>query len=160
MRTIENYLQWSFLALTCLLVAIGMLSASSMVWDIQRFFVDFLLAGIIGVGFYPLFGNRIWCRFFCPLSRVLHVSAGNLSDVKISCGTHCIECGLCSKYCQMGIPVMEFAKNSQAFDNKNSSCIQCGLCISVCPVRNLQNGEWNEIEWEANSHKGPLTPLE
>ena len=27
-----------------------------------------------------------------------------------------------------------FAKNQQAFDNKNFTCIQCGICIDVCPM--------------------------
>ena len=29
---------------------------------------------------------------------------------------------------------MAFAKNQQAFDNRNSSCIHCGICIDVCPM--------------------------
>jgi len=30
--------------------------------------------------------------------------------------------------------VMAFAKNEEAFDNRNSSCIHCGICIDVCPM--------------------------
>ena len=29
---------------------------------------------------------------------------------------------------------MAFAKNQEAFDNRNSSCIHCGICIDVCPM--------------------------
>ncbi len=41
---------------------------------------------------------------------------------------------MCSRYCQVGVDVMAFAKNQEAFDNRNSSCIHCGICIDVCPM--------------------------
>jgi ferredoxin len=41
---------------------------------------------------------------------------------------------MCSRYCQVGVDVMAFAKNELPFDNRNSSCIQCGICIDVCPM--------------------------
>ena len=46
----------------------------------------------------------------------------------------CITCGECSRYCQIGIDVMGFAKNKQEFSNKNTSCIHCGICVTVCPM--------------------------
>jgi ferredoxin-type protein NapH len=30
-------------------------------------------AGVIGTGFYPIFGNRVWCRFGCPLAAYLGI---------------------------------------------------------------------------------------
>jgi ferredoxin len=44
----------------------------------------------------------------------------------------------CSKYCQVGVDVMAFAKNQKSFDNANSACIQCGICIDVCPMDVLE----------------------
>jgi Pyruvate/2-oxoacid:ferredoxin oxidoreductase delta subunit len=122
---------------------------------VQSTLIDFALAGFVGVAAYPFWGNRIWCRFLCPLAKLLYIFAKDNSRVKISSGSHCIRCTLCSKYCQMGIPVMEFAKSGEDFSNKNSSCIQCGICITVCPVRNLQHGDWSEEFWEKEIVKGP-----
>ena len=140
-------------------VGLGVFSASSAAWTGQKVIVDFILAGVIGIGLYPFFGPRIWCRFLCPLSRCLHAIAGNVSAQKVSAGAHCIECRLCTKYCQMGIPVMEFARNAEDITNTNSSCIQCGICVTVCPVRNLQNEEWNEDVWQKDASKGALTKV-
>jgi formate hydrogenlyase subunit 6/NADH:ubiquinone oxidoreductase subunit I len=53
----------------------------------------------------------------------------------------CIACGQCSRECQMGIPVMDFAKRAESVTLKNSSCIGCGICVDVCPVDVLH---WNE----------------
>uniref|UniRef100_UPI004049DF93 4Fe-4S binding protein n=1 Tax=Fulvivirga sp. TaxID=1931237 RepID=UPI004049DF93 len=30
-------------------------------------------AGVVGTGFYPLMGNRVWCRFGCPLAAYLGI---------------------------------------------------------------------------------------
>jgi formate hydrogenlyase subunit 6/NADH:ubiquinone oxidoreductase subunit I len=54
--------------------------------------------------------------------------------LQISSNEKCISCTQCSKYCQVGVDVMAFAKNQEPFDNRNSGCIQCGICIDVCPV--------------------------
>ena len=54
--------------------------------------------------------------------------------LKIQSNDHCISCTQCSKYCQVGVDVMAFAKNSESFDDRNSACIQCGICMDVCPM--------------------------
>jgi len=38
------------------------------------FLIGAAFSGIIGVGFYPLLGNRVWCRFGCP--NVLSQNSG------------------------------------------------------------------------------------
>ena len=58
----------------------------------------------------------------------------------------CISCTQCSKYCQVGVDVMAFAKNGEAFDNRNSACIQCGICIDVCPMDVLSFGQSDQRE--------------
>ncbi len=35
--------------------------------------ISFGLAGMLGVGLYPLFGTRVWCRFFCPMAGMLGI---------------------------------------------------------------------------------------
>jgi ferredoxin len=51
----------------------------------------------------------------------------------------CISCGLCSKYCEMGIDVRSYAQANTSFTR--ASCVGCGLCAEVCPrgVLRLEN---------------------
>ena len=39
--------------------------------NIYGFLIGSVFAGVIGTGFYPIFGNRVWCRFGCPLAAYL-----------------------------------------------------------------------------------------
>lgn len=104
------------------------------------FFIGSLFAGVIGVGFYPLMGNRMWCRFGCPLAAYLGMVQRFKSKFRITTnGGQCISCGNCSTYCEMGIDVKWYAQRGQ--DIVRSSCVGCGICSAVCPrgVLNLEN---------------------
>lgn len=97
-------------------------------------------AGVIGTGFYPLMGNRVWCRFGCPLAAYLGLIQRFKSRFRITTnGGQCISCGNCSTYCEMGIDVRWYAQRGQNIIR--SSCVGCGVCSSVCPrgVLNLEN---------------------
>ena len=90
-----------------------------------------LLSGAVGVAFYPIGGTRIWCRYFCPMAALLGVTqkAGRFRiTVKEDM---CISCGMCSKYCEMGIDVRAYAQANESFTR--ASCVGCGLCAEVCP---------------------------
>lgn len=100
--------------------------------------VDFGLASILGVALYPYLGNRMWCRFFCPLRAWMEVLARWFSKISIRSNDRCIGCGECTRYCQMGIDVQRFAQKEERMDNSNSACIQCGICIEVCPMDVLE----------------------
>jgi len=99
--------------------------------------VDFWLASVVGVALYPYLGNRVWCRFFCPLRAWMEVLARKFSKITIHANEKCIGCGECTRYCQMGIDVQSFAQRGALLHNGNSSCIQCGICIQVCPMEVL-----------------------
>lgn len=103
---------------------------------------DVWLIGIIPVTLYPFFGGKIWCRYWCPLAKWMEMWSRWFGRLRIESNDKCITCGECSRYCQVGIDVMSFAKNQQAFDNRNTSCIHCGICITVCPmdVLSFENG--------------------
>ena len=98
------------------------------------YIVDFWLVAVIPIALYPFFGGKVWCRYWCPLAAWNQILAGWYGRLKITANDKCISCTQCSRHCQVGVDVMEFAKNQQAFDNANSSCIQCGICIDVCPM--------------------------
>jgi len=105
------------------------------------FGVGSVFAGVIGVGFYPFMGNRMWCRFGCPLAAYLGLVQRFKSRFRITTnGGQCISCGNCSTYCEMGIDVRWYAQRGQNI--VRSSCVGCGVCSSVCPrgVLKLENG--------------------
>jgi thioredoxin reductase/ferredoxin len=114
--------------------------------------VDFWLASIVGVALYPYLGNRVWCRFFCPLRAYMELLARKFSTLTIQADDTCISCGECTRYCQMGIDVQSFAQRQIEMDNRNSACIQCGICVEVCPMDVLSIGErGQEIQLDAGS---------
>jgi ferredoxin len=99
--------------------------------------VDFWLAAVLGVAFYPYLGNRFWCRFFCPLRAFMELLSKWFGKMAIDSNDKCIGCGECTRYCQMGIDVQRFAQRQETFHNGNSACIHCGICIQVCPMEVL-----------------------
>ncbi len=103
--------------------------------------VDFMLASVVGVALYPTLGNRVWCRFFCPLRAYMELLARWFSKITIKSNDKCIGCGECTRYCQMGIDVQRYAQRQKDLDNSDSACIQCGICIQVCPMEVLSIGE-------------------
>ena len=100
-----------------------------------------VFAGVIGTGFYPIFGNRVWCRFGCPLAAYLGFVQRFKSRFRITTnGGQCISCGNCSTYCEQGIDVRAYAQKGENI--VRSSCVGCGVCSAVCPrgVLKLENG--------------------
>ncbi len=105
------------------------------------FLIGAIFSGVIGVGFYPLFGPRVWCRFGCPMAAILGIQQKYFSRFRISTnGGQCISCGNCSTYCEMGIDVRHYAQ--QGKNIVRASCVGCGICADVCPrgVLKLENG--------------------
>ena len=105
------------------------------------FLIGAAFSGIIGVGFYPLLGNRVWCRFGCPMAAYMGIVQRFKSKFRITTnGGQCISCGNCSVYCEQGIDVRSYAQKGQNI--VRSSCVGCGVCSAVCPrgVLKLENG--------------------
>ena len=115
--------------------------STSSVKQAYGFGVGAMFAGVVGTGFYPLMGNRVWCRFGCPLAAYLGLVQRFKSRFRITTnGGQCISCGNCSTYCEQGIDVRWYAQRGQNI--VRSSCVGCGVCSAVCPrgVLNLENG--------------------
>ncbi|WP_028889918.1 4Fe-4S binding protein [Tenacibaculum ovolyticum] len=113
-------------------------------YDIQTsygFFIGSIFSGVIGTGFYPILGNRVWCRFGCPLAAYMGFVQRFKSRFRITTnGGQCISCGNCSTYCEQGIDVRSYAQKGENI--VRSSCVGCGVCSAVCPrgVLKLENG--------------------
>jgi polyferredoxin len=107
--------------------------------EIYGVYIGAGFAGVIGTGFYPLMGNRVWCRYGCPLAAYLGLVQRFKSRFRITTnGGQCISCGNCSTYCEVGIDVRWYAQRGQNI--VRSSCVGCGICSAVCPrgVLNLE----------------------
>ena len=117
---------------------LGIQTADIQVW--YGFLIGSVFAGVIGTGFYPVMGNRVWCRFGCPLAAYLGLVQRFKSRFRITTnGGQCISCGNCSTYCEQGIDVRWYAQRQQNI--VRSSCVGCGVCSAVCPrgVLKLEN---------------------
>ncbi len=104
-----------------------------------KLLVDVWAAGILPVTLYPFLGGKVWCRYWCPLAKLMQAASKAFTKFgfgrfRINANNKCIACGECSRYCQVGIPVMQFALKQDPIENVNSSCIGCGICVTVCPM--------------------------
>ncbi|MBM3802704.1 MAG: FAD-dependent oxidoreductase [Acidimicrobiia bacterium] len=121
-----------------------------------RLIADVWLVGILPVTLYPFLGGKVWCRYWCPLAKLMQLQShlfGRLrwSRFKIVSNDKCIGCYECSRNCQVGIDVMNFALKQDPISNANSSCIGCGICVTVCPMDTLSFGSGGQL--------GKATPL-
>ncbi len=115
------------------------------------FLIGAIFSGVIGTGFYPIFGNRVWCRFGCPMAAVLGFQQRLFSKFRITTnGGQCISCGNCSTYCEMGIDVRAYAQKGENI--VRSSCVGCGICSAVCPR--------GVLKLENDNMKGRINPNE
>lgn len=124
---------------------------------------DTWLVGILPVALYPFFGGKVWCRYWCPLAKMMELFSAvfarfGKSRFAIQSNEKCIACGECSRNCQIGIDVMQFALKQESIDNLNSSCIGCGICVTVCPMDVLSFGAPSPAESKlvqiASNHRG------
>lgn len=107
-----------------------------------RVAVDVWLVGILPVTLYPFMGGKVWCRFWCPLAKLMQIQSAlfarlGISRFAIEANDKCIACNECSRHCQVGIDVMSYALKQETLDNATSSCIGCGICVTVCPMDTL-----------------------
>jgi NosR/NirI family transcriptional regulator, nitrous oxide reductase regulator len=127
-------------AITVLVLAGSAAGAQGLTW--YNLVADTWLVGILPVTLYPFFGGKVWCRYWCPLAKMMEIFSKAFTRMKASrfaihSNDKCIACGECSRYCQVGIDVMQFALKQERLDNANSSCIGCGICVTVCPMNVL-----------------------
>ena len=79
---IERWMIHSVLAFSIIMTVVSLYTMFTGVWQvfgvetstIQKtygFLIGSVFSGVVGTGFYPLMGNRMWCRFGCPLAAYL-----------------------------------------------------------------------------------------
>ncbi|MBZ5595769.1 MAG: NAD(P)-binding domain-containing protein [Acidobacteriia bacterium] len=107
--------------------------------EYYHLFADVWLVGIIPVTLYPFFGGKVWCRYWCPLAKLMQIFSAaftrfRASRFSIYSNEKCIACMECTRNCQVGIDVMTYALKQEPITNANSSCIGCGICVTVCPM--------------------------
>ena len=115
-------------------------SYSQTFYKTYSFLIGSAFSGVVGVGFYPILGSRVWCRFGCPMAAWLGIWQKTKSKFRITTnGSQCISCGNCSTFCEMGIDVRAYAQKGE--DIVRASCVGCGVCSAVCPrgVLRLEN---------------------
>ncbi len=117
------------------------LSGEERPFQYYNIIVGTFLSGAIAIGVYPFFGQRVWCRFWCPLAFWMNFW-GRWSRFKISSEPgKCIDCNLCNQYCQMGIDIKSRALQGLPVTLKDSPCVACAECIVRCPMEILHFGE-------------------
>jgi ferredoxin-type protein NapH len=127
-------------------------SVSEVFASVYGFIIGAVFSGVIGIGFYPIMGSRVWCRFGCPMAAILGLQQKFFSRFRITTnGGQCISCGNCSTYCEMGIDVKWYAQRGQNIIR--ASCVGCGICAAVCPrgvlkLENLERQGRFQIQWD------------
>ncbi len=117
---------------------------------VYKILVDVWLVGILPVTLYPFLGGKVWCRYWCPLAKLMGIySNATRGKFKITANDKCIGCSECTRNCQVGINVMDFALKQNVLSNQTTSCIGCGICVSACPMDVLKFGDPEEKSSEA-----------
>jgi polyferredoxin len=117
------------------------------------FVVSSLFSGVLGVGLYPVLGNRFWCRFGCPLAAYMGLIQRWKSRFRIEVDAGaCISCNACSAACEMGINVKDYAERGEPV--VRASCVGCGLCEAACP-RSVLHLATDKVEIRINDSKNP-----
>lgn len=102
----------------------GNLSAVSAAIPTAGFFI--LMAILI----CSIFIERFFCRYLCPLGAIFAIVSSKRA-YQIHRSDTCINCGLCTKRCSMGIDV------PQKDTVTSGECINCMQCLTICPRESL-----------------------
>lgn len=83
----------------------------------------------IGTAIAALIGDRVWCRYLCPLGAIIGL-VGKIGIIRVQRDPEsCIECKLCTRKCPMHIQVH---KKGRVLSGE---CNMCLNCVSACPCQ-------------------------
>lgn len=101
----------------------------------------------------PFTGHRSFCRWGCPWSATWGL-LNLVGFYKIKADVDkCIDCGLCERECDMGVPIRKLIKEKGMI--RSTECMGCGRCIHVCPKGVLTFHDYKDVFKSRN-----LSPLE
>lgn len=103
-------------------------------------FVDLMLAGVLGYGLYFWYSGRMWCRFACPLAALMHIYARFTKFRIFPEKSKCISCNVCTSVCHQGIDIMNFA--NKGIPMQDPECVRCSACVQQCPTGVLTFGRF------------------
>jgi len=107
----------------------------------NNFLITFYLLFLMSAIFVKTIGKSNTAHYICPFSpwMISIIKLGELLKLPsrkfIINSNKCIDCGICTKNCIMGLHVNELVKNNQ-FNQKE--CINCGQCITGCKVKAIE----------------------
>lgn len=126
-----------FLDVANIITASTLLAAGKLFQDLV---VDLLFGALIGVSAYPFLGTRIWCRYGCPMAKMMElIGRFGKTRFEVAANDKCKGINICSQVCPMGIDVASFAHKDKkpilgSFGLDTTPCIGCGGCVDICPV--------------------------
>ena len=101
------------------------------IWAFLPGFIIGLLTFIIdGFLIVYLLGRKGFCRFLCPWGAFLKLP-NSFAMFKVRNKGGCIECGVCTSNCPIGIDVSFEINNYTKVTNTN--CTSCMVCTEGCP---------------------------
>ncbi|MGE3801505.1 MAG: 4Fe-4S binding protein, partial [Candidatus Kapaibacterium sp.] len=81
----------AFITVTTALVWINTWQGGALLGDLSQgfsktygFLIGMAFSGVVGVGFYPVMGARVWCRFGCPQAAILGLLQKYFSRFRIT----------------------------------------------------------------------------
>ena len=92
--------------------------------------IGFVLLVLILTG--SVFVERFFCRYLCPLGAMFTLVSGKRMFHIRRMKRRCVDCGLCSRACAMGIDV---PRNASV---RSGECIDCMQCLPSCPKAALR----------------------
>jgi polyferredoxin len=76
-----------------------------------------------------LIGDRVWCRYLCPLGAILGL-IGKIGFIRVQRESEsCSGCKICTRKCPMNIKVHEKTRVT------NLECNMCLNCVDACPSK-------------------------
>lgn len=120
------------LALVLLLVFVvgfrdGAAGTTAVIWFIVGNSLYYTVGIILA---YTLKDNRAFCKYVCPVSVPLKVTA-RFSLLKIGPGSgQCNDCKACEKMCPMDVRISDYILNNERV--LSTECSLCQTCITVC----------------------------
>lgn len=81
---------------------------------------------------YRFKDNRAFCKYFCPITVLMKITA-RYAWMKIEISHNkCTECGQCEQSCPMDIKLLSYKNKGQRI--LSTECIMCSNCIDHCPT--------------------------